>query len=281
MPQTFELKLSTAQEQELRWARDHHAKAYIRPKCAALLKVAAGSSMRQVAATGLLKPVAEETVREWIERDLHEGLQGLLVRTGRGRKPAFSPGGLSAQEGAEQVEELLHRSPRLSGLERSRWWLAGLKQAGRWMQRLSLSGIWRLLHRFKLVYKPGRLHVHSPDALYTEKLAALERARDLALQAPQEVVFLYEDEHSLNGRPLVGSSYVRQDQRGEKATSGPSKLGRLAGVLDVASGQVLVRRRSRFPVKEMYRFFYQVEQHSPEAKVISIALDNWPVHFHA
>jgi hypothetical protein len=29
-----------------------------------------------------------------------------------------------------------------------------------------------------------------------------------------------------------------------------------------------------------YRFFSHIEQHYPEAHVISIALDNWPVHFH-
>ena len=48
----------------------------------------------------------------------------------------------------------------------------------------------------------------------------------------------------------------------------------------MASGQVLVRRRQSFNVKERYRFFYHVEQHYPEARVIYIALDKWPVHFH-
>jgi transposase len=69
----------------------HAPKAYVRMKAAAILKVAAGQSMRQVALYGLLHPVAEETVREWIRRYLHEGLVGLLVKPGRGRKPAFSP----------------------------------------------------------------------------------------------------------------------------------------------------------------------------------------------
>jgi hypothetical protein len=51
-------------------------------------------------------------------------------------------------------------------------------------------------------------------------------------------------------------------------------------VLDAASGQVLVRRRESFNVKEMYRFFYHIEQHYPQADIIYMALDNWPVHFH-
>ena len=31
----------------------------------------------------------------------------------------------------------------------------------------------------------------------------------------------------------------------------------------------------------MYRFFYYVQKQYPQAKVIYMALDNWPIHFHA
>ncbi len=217
---------------------------------------------------------------DWIDRYQSEGLAGLVVRKGRGRKPAFSPSGLEAEQAASQIEEMVHRSPRLYGLDRSGWWLAGLRQIVRWMQKLTLSGICQILRRFELRYKRGRQHVHSPDPLDNEKLAEIERARDLAIQAPEEVIFLYQDEHTANLRPQVGCSYRGKGEAGEKATGGISELVRLAGVLDVASGQVLVRRRQRFNVKEMYRFFYHVEQHYPQADVIYIALDNWPVHLH-
>ena len=146
---------------------------------------------------------------------------------------------------------------------------------------MTLVGIWRTLQRFHLCYKRGQQYVHSPDLLYNEKLAQIEHARDLALQAPQEVVFLYEDEHTANLRPPVGRSYSAKGASGTKAIGKTSKLIRLAGVIDVATGQVLVRHREQFNVKEMYRFFYHVEQSYPQADVIYIALDNWPVHFHA
>ncbi len=86
-----QVSLQAAQERELTWACKHHAKAYVRERAAAILKVAAGASMRQVAAHGLLQPRTEEAVSEWIDRYLEEGLTGLHVRKGRGRKPAFSP----------------------------------------------------------------------------------------------------------------------------------------------------------------------------------------------
>jgi transposase len=90
------VNLTTEQHRELVWARDHHEKPYVRERAAAILKVAEGQSVRQVALRGLLKRRSEETVSEWIKRYLAEGLQGLLVRPGRGRKPAFSP---SASDG--------------------------------------------------------------------------------------------------------------------------------------------------------------------------------------
>lgn len=148
------------------------------------------------------------------------------------------------------------------------------------MYKLSQAGISRILKRFGLCYKRGRAHVHSPDPLYNEKLKAIEQARQEAQEAPGRIVFLYVDEHTINVRPLVGRSYGKRGQKGEKATGAGSRQLRLAGALDVATGQVFVRRRQRFNVKEMYRFFYHVEQHYPEAEVIYLALDNWPVHFH-
>lgn len=280
MAQAYHVELSAQQEQELCWARDHHPKAYVRVKCAGILKVAAGTSMHQVAAKGLLKPVDEETVKEWIKRYQTEGLTGLLVRKGRGRHPAFFHSGLKAEEAQSLIEEMLHRSPLLSGLDRTCWWLKGLQQVVKWMHKLSLSAICQILKRFKLCYKRGRQHVHSPDPLYNEKVALIEYLRTQALQSAGQIVFLYEDEHTAYLRPLVGRTYRKVGEPGEKATGAASELLRLAGVLDVATGWVVVRRRDCFNVKEMYRFFYHVEQHYPDAERIYMALDNWPVHFH-
>lgn len=91
MAQARHVELSAAQTQELTWVRDHHEKAYMRERASAILKVAGGLSMLQVALYGLLKPRRYETVSEWITRYEQEGLSGLRVQSGRGRKPAFSP----------------------------------------------------------------------------------------------------------------------------------------------------------------------------------------------
>ena len=91
MPKRRYLRLTEAEKAELADIRDHHEKPYLREKAAALLKVAAGASAHQVALTGLLKPRSPEAVYRWLDRYEAEGVEGLVVRDGRGRKPAFSP----------------------------------------------------------------------------------------------------------------------------------------------------------------------------------------------
>lgn len=89
----YEIKLNDKQKAELEVASRRHPKAYVRERAAAILKVNAGTSIRQVALYGLLRRREPETVKEWIVRYLAQGLPGLLVRPGRGRKPVFSPSG--------------------------------------------------------------------------------------------------------------------------------------------------------------------------------------------
>ena len=71
--------------------RDNDDKAYKRERAAAILKVAAGQSVRQVALNGLLKKRKPETVGIWLDRLEAEGLSGLTIRDGRGRKAAYEP----------------------------------------------------------------------------------------------------------------------------------------------------------------------------------------------
>ena len=54
-------------------------------------EIADGLVAVEVARQGLLKPRDPDTVYSWLHRYEAEGLDGLRIRDGRGRKPAFSP----------------------------------------------------------------------------------------------------------------------------------------------------------------------------------------------
>jgi hypothetical protein len=91
MPKQLQLYLTDKQRAELIGLRDHADKPYLRERAAALLKIADGGSARQVAAQGLLRKRWHYTLGVWLIRYEQDGVEGLKIKSGRGRKPAFSP----------------------------------------------------------------------------------------------------------------------------------------------------------------------------------------------
>jgi hypothetical protein len=100
MSSPHRLELSSAERAALVALRDTAALPYLRERAAALLKVADGQTAAQVARTGLLRPRQPDTLYAWLHRYRAEGLAGLTIRPGRGRKPAFSPCAAHACGGA-------------------------------------------------------------------------------------------------------------------------------------------------------------------------------------
>jgi hypothetical protein len=94
-----QLVLTADQRQELCRLRDTATQPYLRERAAALLKVAAGRPAAQIARTGLLRPRQPDTLYAWLDRFQTQGVAGLKIRPGRGRKPAFSPSALPAGAG--------------------------------------------------------------------------------------------------------------------------------------------------------------------------------------
>jgi hypothetical protein len=91
MSERHKLELNESQRTELERMRDHDALPYHRERAAALLKIADGQTAHAVARGGLYKPRDPDTVYSWLQRYRAEGLAGLRIRPGRGRKAAFSP----------------------------------------------------------------------------------------------------------------------------------------------------------------------------------------------
>ena len=89
------LTLTAAQRAELERARDRDPRPYLRERAAALLKVAGGTSPRQVALGGLHRRRGPKTVCDWLDRYQRDGVAGLVQRPRRPR--GFSP---SARGGA-------------------------------------------------------------------------------------------------------------------------------------------------------------------------------------
>ena len=91
MPTRRIIQLTQTQYDQFSETLRVHPKAYLRERAAAILKIASGTAPYAVATAGLLFPRAPDTVYRWLDRYDAEGLDGLRIKPGRGRKPAFSP----------------------------------------------------------------------------------------------------------------------------------------------------------------------------------------------
>ena len=83
--------LTQSERQALVQLRDHAPKPYLRERASAVLKSAEGVTIMEIAAKRLLRQRDPDTVRRWLQRYCEEGIAGLRIRPGGGRKPAFSP----------------------------------------------------------------------------------------------------------------------------------------------------------------------------------------------
>jgi hypothetical protein len=282
MPLAHTIALTAPERLTLVQARDHHPFPYARERAAAILKVAAGDSVRHVAAAGSLRPRRPETIGDWVDAYLGRGVVALVVRPGRGRESAYARGGLAPARAAAAVLETLHRPPKAAGVERSRRTLAALLTAVLGLGGLSISGLSRAPGRLGVRYRRGQEPVHSPDPEYDAKMAAVAAARAEAAARPGAVVFVYQDEFTVHRRPSVARAWHEEGGPGR-----PAELGhemnterRLIGALDAVAGRVFCWQRAHADVATLIRYYRAPEGAYPAAEVIDGSQDNWPVHAH-
>jgi transposase len=91
MPNKLIPILSDEEVLQLTETCNRSAKPYLRERASAILKLSKSQTTQQIASTGLLRTRARQTIAIWFHRFQSEGIKGLEIKTGRGRKPAFSP----------------------------------------------------------------------------------------------------------------------------------------------------------------------------------------------
>lgn len=83
--------MTSEQREDLERKLRRDPKAYVRERASAILQVADGTPAAWVAERGLLVRRDPETVYGWLDRFDAEGVAGLTIRPGRGRRPRLSP----------------------------------------------------------------------------------------------------------------------------------------------------------------------------------------------
>ena len=135
----------------------------------------------------------------------------------------------------------------------------------------------------KIHRRRGRAHLHSPDPDYVGKL------RDVwinlrAVQAdPEKQVLLFSDEFTFYRQPSLSYDYASAGGAQPLAELGhrSNLTWRIAAALNAWTGQITYASHSHFTLKLLVDFYQQVAITYPQAELIYLVVDNWPVHFHA
>jgi len=282
MSELITICLTKEQQEQLEQIRDTDKRPYMRERAAAMLKIAEGVTPRQVALNGLLKPRKPDTVYDWVRHYQQEGVAGLPVKPGRGRKPAYWP---KCQNKAEAKEAILHtvrREPSSFGESRSRWSLSLIADVCEWLQVNTPSGLSKLLKRLGISCKRGRNYVHSPDPYYQQKMDLITQCLLKAWYAPEEYALLYQDEFTIYRQPTLARDYEEMGK--------PQPLARMShksdtefrgmGALNAITGQVTYHQASKANIRQLTESYYMIAEDYPMLKTIYMVQDNWPVHFH-
>lgn len=186
----------------------------------------------------------------------------------------------------EAILATIHQAPCALGIARSRWTLALLQQHCPALGHLrTLPGVWRSLHRLRIHWRRGRLSVSSPDPLYEQKMAVIQKAYQRALADPEHERLLYADETSCYRQPLVRCAWHPagaggRRQKRVRCANAANVAYRFIGTLDAITGRVLSRGNGRISVERIAGFLKYVRRsYGPDIR-LSVVWDNWPIHYY-
>ena len=85
---------------------------------------------------------------------------------------------IGKEEAKNQVEYLLHQSPRQYGLARTRWRIQDVGRALRWLEGCSESGMYKALKRLGFSRNRAMNFIHSPDPGLSHQDELRQQVRD-------------------------------------------------------------------------------------------------------
>jgi len=90
MPKRYKIVLTEPEQQKLEGWVKNPPRPYLRERARAILNISQGKTI-QATVEKLRVRVHRNAVSEWVRRFLSDGLEGLKIKRGRGRKAVFSP----------------------------------------------------------------------------------------------------------------------------------------------------------------------------------------------
>jgi transposase len=177
---------------------------------------------------------------------------------------------------------MLHQSPHQEGHVQARWTLRALLDSCPWLRLTTLGGLSRLLLRLGIRRKRARAYLHSPDPDYGAKVAYLQQCWQQVQADPVRYVLLYLDEFAFERQPSLSVAYAARGSKTPLAhwSYRTNTQCRGLGALNALTGQLTYCQHSKITTSVLSAFYAQLRQAYPQAEVIYVVQDNWPVHVH-
>jgi len=200
----------------------------------------------------------------------------------------------AAQTDREQaVAERLHQPPGTEARQElgvapsspppSRWSLRTIRASVAALAAYTLSGVWRLLDRVHLHWRPQRDQLYSPDPDYAAKVAHLERCLREAMRRPEEVVVVFLDEMGYYRWPVAARDWMPAalSTAAPVHKAGPTnRQQRVIGSLNARTGQVDYLDNYLVGRAQVNAFYRQLDQVYASAQHLYVVRDNWSIHTH-
>lgn len=169
------------------------------------------------------------------------------------------------------------------GVLPNRWRLRTIRATFDWLSEYTLSGLWRLLKRFGLKLRSGRVQQYSPDPDYAEKEARLLECLKEAASQPEETLALFMDETgyyrwpdpALGWGPAAPAEVPVAERHKSK-----QKQWRIVGVLNALTGQVNYLDSYIVGREKVGQMYEQIDEIYRSAQRIYVIQDNWSIHTH-
>jgi transposase len=149
-----------------------------------------------------------------------------------------------------------------------------------WLTDYSLSGVWRLLHRYDLKLRSARVQQYSPDPAYGDKVANLEMCLWETRRYPRSVVSVFLDEFSYRRWPDPAPDWAATTPVADRQQSKDVQW-RTIGSLNALTGQVNYLDAYIVGRAKVIEFYGRLVEAYPRARKLYVIQDNWSIHNHA
>ncbi len=152
-----------------------------------------------------------------------------------------------------------------------------------WLNEYTVSGVWRVLQRWKLQVRSARVRQYSPDPDYGAKVIYLERCLCDAAQHPGEVVVVFLDAMGYSHWPEAARTWGPAAPGVPPATEPAGSNNtqwRIIGARNALTGQVTYLDAYIVGRAKVINFYQRLTQVYPTARRIYVVQDNWSIHTH-